>query len=733
MRHQGPPSAPPIRSGGLLTRALPFRARLFRALPIRTLLLAAAAALTPVSAFPTGPPPSEQLLELLERARFVRSTAISPDGSAILYVVETPQESGWPRPEVFRIQAAGGRPVRVAVGSDPRWLPDGRSATIVTREPEGRRLALVQGVDRDSGPFPSHVLAPELDRVLAVSLSPDGSTAAVVQGPSTPPSEPRDAARAAPNELWAVPLRPGGAGARSLLPDGLSPWLDLSPSGRDLDWSPDSRRLAFAATPPGGGRFDTDVWVLDLERGTLAPAVARPGVDDHPRWSPSGDRLALLSTDGVVDYNANVRLCVLSLARDPTPTCLHDPVGFGILDGPNFLEWLDGSSLLASVAERTGTALLRAPVAGGAWIRLDGSVPEAVRAGLSLDAGRGRLAMITTDLAHPFEVEVTDIEPFAPRRLTRENPEIETLALPRGERIDYRGIDGRRLEGLFLAPPGVERPPLVVMVHGGGPSGVAARAFETAVPIELGPGTLPIQPLVAEGLALFLPNYRGSGAYGEEMRRAVVGRLGSVDVEDVLAGVEALVASGRVDGERVGVMGMSHGALLTALLVERTGRFAAAVTLAGSFDLLSRFGEVPGFELYNTSYFGGPPWERPLAYLAASPLLHAGRIETPTLILHGESDPVVPLTHARQLWTALRARDVASELWIYPQEGHGFYRRDHLTDARRRIVAWFDRWLRSSDGTRGALQERAAPASARARAPAACGSIQRSGWSSTDR
>jgi dipeptidyl aminopeptidase/acylaminoacyl peptidase len=327
----------------------------------------------------------------------------------------------------------------------------------------------------------------------------------------------------------------------------------------------------LAGTPgrAGGGAsgpLHTDLYLVELAAdGLEAPSVRtlveRPGLDDRPRFSPDGTRIAFVSTDGAVDYTASLRLCTVAAAGG-APRCREDGIELGILDGPRFLDWTpDGGGLLVSAAVGTTVGLFVAPAGGeagdgaAAWRRLDDG--ERVLAGFSLARAAGRVAFLATDLATPFEVWTSDLQRFAPRRRAGANPEIAALGLSRAQTVRWTSGDGTELEGPLLRPigagSGVGAPsPLALFVHGSGPSGVAARAFETAVPLALSPGALPLQPLAAEGLRGLPAQLPGSGGYGEAFRRAVVGRVGSLDVDDVLSGVDARGVPGRGAGSSTG-------------------------------------------------------------------------------------------------------------------------------------------------------------------------------------
>jgi dipeptidyl aminopeptidase/acylaminoacyl peptidase len=173
---------------------------------------------------------------------------------------------------------------------------------------------------------------------------------------------------------------------------------------------------------------------------------------------------------------------------------------------------------------------------------------------------------------------------------------------------------------------------------------------------------------------------------------AILGDMGGKDLDDVLLGVDHLVASGRVDGTRLGIMGWSYGGFATEWAVTQTTRFKAAVAGAGICDFHS-FHAQSNIPDWDRRFLGANLAEQPETYRARSAITFISRVTTPTLIVHGERDDCVPVNQAYAFHRALYERGVPTELAIYPREGHGFTERDHLRDLCERMLRWFERYL----------------------------------------
>ncbi len=273
------------------------------------------------------------------------------------------------------------------------------------------------------------------------------------------------------------------------------------------------------------------------------------------------------------------------------------------------------------------------------------------------------------------------------QRLTEINPQVASWKLPRISIVKWAGANSDTVAGILELPAGHksgEPLPTIVQIHGG-PTSASLHRFELSTG---GRGLLP-----GQGYALFSPNYRGSTGYGDRFMTELMGRENDIEVDDILTGVDALVARGIADPERLGVMGWSNGGFLTNCLIARTTRFKAASSGAGVIDQLMQWGleDTPGHVI---NFMQGQPWSKANAYRAASPLYSLGKTTTPTLIHVGGADERVPAAHARTLYRALNHYlRVDTELVVYPGEPHGLSKYRNRKAKMAWDLAWFDKYL----------------------------------------
>ena len=199
-----------------------------------------------------------------------------------------------------------------------------------------------------------------------------------------------------------------------------------------------------------------------------------------------------------------------------------------------------------------------------------------------------------------------------------------------------------------------------------------------------------MQVLAAHGYAVLQPNFRGSAGYGQKFIDADRGDLGGGDMRDCVAGIDELIRQKLVDKERQFVYGTSYGGFMTCGLVGHTNRFRAAVAQNAVTDLnmMWSLSDIPSWTQWE---FGGAPWEVPDAMRLCSPLTHVAKVQTPTLILHARDDRRCPLPMGMAFHKALVARKVATQMVIYPDEGHGIRQLRHREDILRRMLAWFEK------------------------------------------
>ncbi|KAB2807826.1 S9 family peptidase [Pimelobacter simplex] len=257
--------------------------------------------------------------------------------------------------------------------------------------------------------------------------------------------------------------------------------------------------------------------------------------------------------------------------------------------------------------------------------------------------------------------------------------------------VTWTAPDGWEIEGLLATPDGPGPHPLVVFVHGGPVWSYRNRWM-------MGYAFTPL--LVSRGYAVLHPNPRGSSGRGQEFAEAVFGDMGGVDTHDYLSGIDALVADGVVDPDRVGVTGQSYGGFMSAWLITQDPRFAAAVPMAPVTNWYSQHhtSNIPHFDQL---FLADDPHAAGGRYHERSPVMFADRVRTPTLQTTGLDDRCTPPGQALEFHSALLEAGVPSVCVSYPNEGHGVRGLPALLDQCTRLVDWYDRHMPAQPTTEG--------------------------------
>jgi dipeptidyl aminopeptidase/acylaminoacyl peptidase len=198
--------------------------------------------------------------------------------------------------------------------------------------------------------------------------------------------------------------------------------------------------------------------------------------------------------------------------------------------------------------------------------------------------------------------------------------------------------------------------------------------------------------LASRGYAVFYPNIRGSTGYGWQFLESNRADWGGGDFKDVMAGVDFLIQRGIADADRLGIGGWSYGGYMAMWAVTQTNRFKASVAGAGLSDLASEYGteEGPSFD----EWFYGVPYEKLDGFIKCSPITYIRNARTPTLILQGDADTTDPIGQSQEFYRGLKRYGVKSDFVIYPREGHGIREEKHMLDMYRRILAWYDQYVK---------------------------------------
>lgn len=274
-------------------------------------------------------------------------------------------------------------------------------------------------------------------------------------------------------------------------------------------------------------------------------------------------------------------------------------------------------------------------------------------------------------------------------QLTEANPPVRTFALGEQEEITWKSKDGSMVGGVLVKPVGFkqgQRYPLIVAIHGG-PASADVLGFN---------GGYNSQVYAGAGYAVLRPNYRGSTNHGQKHKNDIVGNYFAPGYNDIMSGVDYLIAQGIVDPDRMGALGWSAGGHWSNWILVQTDRFKAISSGAGTSNWISMYAQSDVQR--NRQYYLGDklPYDDFDAYWNQSPLKYIKNARTPTMIHVVQGDPRVPSPQSVELHMALKQLGVPTELFMYPGNTHG------ITDARNQLakamseMAWMDYYVRGS-------------------------------------
>ena len=682
--------------------------------------------------------------DLFRHLKTVGDPTLSPDGQRCAYVLSwIDQETSEPRGRIYQVdldaESPRGTPNPFTQGNNdghPRFSPDGAT------------LAFLRAGARDSDSTRQIWLMPatggeaaqltELDGgVREFAWSPDSSCLAVVSDVE-PADRPTESDQPAAKEVHRIRYRHDAIGWRGdnhfhlFLVDAATgksaqltsgDWDDMAPA-----WSPDGGRIAFISGRSGDRDVTAtnQVYVVDVPDGVQPeadhpePKLRSQGLTDVAAvsWAPDGSRL--LAAGGMGDGLAvlwQAYLYVLEPGRPPrqlTDDSLRPCLGYPGIFPPMELRWLPGdadSGRIIFLGDSQGETRLYEAAVGPD----EGDAPSDVTeggellSGIAMDQQARRLVVTGSDPVNPSDAFLIErnAEPgrSTRRRLTSHNDDwlAEHPSAPMEKFVLER--DDWDIECRLYHPPGfdpTQRYPLVLEIHGG-PNGAFYDSF---VPWH--------QVLAGAGYLTLAVNPRGSSTYGEEFVNAVLGDWGGDDYRDLMAAVDLVCQREYVDTDRLGVHGYSYGGYMTTWMIGHTDRFRAAVagapcidlwTMYGTSDIATSFGETQ----WAIRLAGGMPISRPLAselsqgvdtlafrLLQRSPIKFAPQVETPVLLLHGESDARCPIGQSEQYFQVMKRMDKDVEMVRFPGCGHGFLRTGHVAlrqEYLERMLGWFQRWL----------------------------------------
>ncbi|MDQ6780830.1 MAG: S9 family peptidase [Candidatus Eremiobacteraeota bacterium] len=456
-------------------------------------------------------------------------------------------------------------------------------------------------------------------------------------------------------------------------------------------WSPDGARIAFISNRTGDQSSDVrDIWIVETTNGAQPRRLTTSSaVLNEPVWSADGTKLWCLGHPHPRSPGRATRVGSVP-ATGGEPSFLTDPKDLNfssVLIAAGHSGWHPQpkatSKGVVALASTRGRQHLYMVEDNGAIRPLTDGDRSVFSFDVSADGARIVFTAGHSDDPANLFLGTPD---GSVRRLTDSNPWLAELAQPSIETFTYRSGGSHDIDAWLIHPPGLSRTeprPLVLLIHGGPHCAYGYAWIRTGL------------MYAAHGYRVLFTNPRGSAGYGEDFARAIHPMQGDADQADLLAGVAAAVQRGGIDERRVAVTGGSYGGFMTNMLISRTDRFAAAVTLACISNWLSYYGTAD-YGWMMAWEFEDEYWKSEKRYISQSPLTYGATIKTPLLILHGEDDLRCPIEQAEQLFALLQRRGVRCEMRRYPGESHslGSRRPSFAVDALRSALEWFDVTLR---------------------------------------
>lgn len=634
----------------------------------------------------------------------------SPDGKRIVYTV-----SEWDRKEdrrvshIFLVSMDTGKSIKLTNGekgeSAPQWSLDGGRIAFLADRDKGAQIWIIPA---DGGE--AEKLTTEENGIQSFRWSPDGKTIAFVTRDVPKDKDAREKRKKDKfdtitvdhdllySHLWTIAV---ATKEKKRLTEGEF-------SVQTPNWSPDGQWIAYAASKAGAQESiftdisydrESDLFVISSAGGAPRKLTANPGPDANPQWSPDGKWIAYAANTDSWASKTDIML----IGPDGGPP---KNLTSGFLESAGGVNWAgDGQTLYFTSGVGMYSHIYSVPTEGGKitqvtqgnrnYSQLDvyshpmknGLPTQPINPNEPAFTPKTMLAYLVSDSRTSDDIWVETFSQTGgkndAKQLTILNPQLKDFAVAETEVIKWKGPDNYEIEGLLLKPLGYEagkRYPLILQIHGG-PYGKFSDTFNSRNQI-----------WAANGYAVLMANPRGSTGYGVKFTQANLGDWGGKDFQDIMAGVDAVIAKGIADADKCVVMGGSYGGFMTFWTVSQTDRFKAAIGHAAISDWYSFHGQsdIPGLMEYG---FKGKPWDVPENYRRWSPMTYVSKVKTPLMITHGERDQRVNIQQGEQYYRALKKRGVEVVFYRYPREGHGIQEPNHIIDLTQRQLEWFDSHL----------------------------------------
>ena len=638
---------------------------------------------------------------------YANDPQVSPDGSRVAYVrssmdimTDRTRRTIW----VVDVDGDNHRPLVSGAGnfSSPRWSPSGDRLAYLSNT-EGETQLFVHWLD--GGEKAKVTTLPQAPR--SIVWSPDGKHIAFTRFVPAPPPTLADMPAKPKGATWAEPATvvdrmtfrfdgggylPTGNQQVFVVPaDGGTPRQMTAgnyPISGSVSWMPDSQSIIFSSNRREDVEYhprQNDLYSASLKTGELTQMTDDAGPETDPAVSPNGRYLAYTSTADIRQGYNRGDLRIMDLESGESRSLTAD-LDRSVSD----IQWSTDSKSIWIRYNDLGMARI-------AEVDLKGKLQKAdvVLGGTALGrpytsgafsvGGKDRIAYTLGRDDRPADLALMR-SGKRPLQLTDLNSDLmDQRDMARAERMTWPSShDGLEIEGWVMKPPGFDpakQYPMILEIHGG-PHSAYGPNYSTEA-----------QLFAAAGYVVFYTNPRGSTSYGEKFANEIDLAYPGYDYDDLISGVDALIAKGYVDAQQLFVTGGSGGGVLTAWIVGKTDRFRAAVVAKPVINWASFVLTADLNYFFATTWFDAAPWEDYEAYWKRSPLSLVGNVSTPTMLLTGEEDYRTPMSETEQYYQALKHRGIDTLMVRIPGASHSIYARpSNLIAKVNNILAWFDRY-----------------------------------------
>jgi dipeptidyl aminopeptidase/acylaminoacyl peptidase len=594
--------------------------------------------------------------------RSVSGGTWSADGKEIVFTTDI---SG--RSNLWKVNAAGGWPIQL-IQSDERqtnatWSPDGKWIAF-QQDSGGNELFDVLVVPSEGGAVINLTQTPDV-REGSPRWSPDGKTIALDYKPKE-------------GSAYDLALLDFATRKVSKLTHEASP----NHSWNSVSWSVDGKTLYANRTE--SGFTDADVYAVVVASGKTTNLTPHRGKVLNAASSLSPDGKTLLMTSNEAGGYRNVAL--LDIATGKRTWITHTKWEAASGDFSPTGKYL---TYTLNADGQTDTYLVDLPSMHAEKVPVGAGLTDPAGNPNAFSPSGDRLLVAHQSSVTAVDLWVYDMASRKAERLSRSAiASLGSAPMPESQIVHYKAFDGKIISALLWVPFNLRRDasnPALVLPHGG-PTGQVQDTWNPRV-----------AALVSRGYICIAPNVRGSTGYGMDFQKANYQDLGGGDLQDEVSAVKFLQDTGYVNAKKIGITGGSYGGYMTLMALGKTPDvWAAGVEMYGIIDWMTMLQhEDPFLQQYEKSLLGDPVKDR-AHYDAASPITYIHNVKAPLLVLQGDNDPRVPKEEAVQVFDLLKQDGKTVDAHYYPNEGHGFSKRENQIDSIRRTVDWFDKYLKGA-------------------------------------